>query len=1055
MNHKKLFNDVKAAVSYPEMEEAVLQLWRTRDIFSRSMTERAGRTPYIFFEGPPTANGRPGIHHVLARAFKDIFPRYKTMQGYYVLRRGGWDTHGLPVEIEVEKRLGLSGKKAIEAYGIAEFNKLCRQSTMEYIEEWEKLTERMAFWVDLKTAYVTFHNEYVESLWWILKQFWDKGLLYEGFKVVPYCPRCGTPLSSHELSLGYKDGIVDPSVYVKFKLKDKEGEYLLAWTTTPWTLPGNVALAVGEKIDYVTVRASNGDLLTLAAELAERVLSPGYEVLQTRKGRDLLGLHYEPLYVFYPVEQDYAYVVAADFVSTEDGTGIVHIAPAFGADDQETGRKHGLPMLQTVDAAGQFRPEATPWAGKFVKQADPEIEADLRSRGLLYKSGTYEHTYPFCWRCDSPLIYWAKPTWYIRTSRYRDALVSNNQKIGWYPEHIKDGRFGNWLENNVDWALGRDRYWGTPLPIWKSDAPGSFYMECVGSVAELEAKTGRQLSDLDLHRPYVDEITWPAPDGGMMRRVDEVADCWFDSGSMPIAQWHYPFANNAKWEEQQQADYICEAIDQTRGWFYTLHAVSTLLFDQPAYKNVICLGHILAEDGSKMSKSRGNVINPWDMMNNYGADASRWYMYTASPPGNSRRFSGNLVAETVRRFLNTLWNTYSFFVTYANLAEGWQPAKGVNQGQRANLLDQWVLSELNRLVRDVTDAMENYDVLGATRPIADFVDSLSNWYVRLSRRRFWNGEADALNTLHEVLVTVAHLLAPTTPFVAEELYQNLVVRVAAEAPDSVHLSQWPLVNKALLDEALSSDMALVQKVTSLGHAARQNANLKVRQPLAQVVVRTRNSEEEAGLRRLSQFVLDELNVKDMDFTRASSDLVDVTVFPFPKQLGQKYGRGYPKIKAAIASLDQAELAARFQAGETVTVEAEGESYAVTAEDVDVRVTPRAGFSVAEGSGYFVAVTTTVTPDLEQEGYARELVRRIQQLRKDADLAISDRIKLYISESPMMHAVLEKFGEYVREETLTVDLVHVHGERGEAMPDHAPQAAFELGDQSVTIALRRK
>jgi isoleucyl-tRNA synthetase len=1081
--NKPQFDEVKPSVNYPEMEEKILQLWRERDVFQRSMAEREGGPEYVFHEGPPTANGRPGIHHVLARAFKDIFPRYKTMQGYYVQRRGGWDTHGLPVEIEVEKRLGLNGKKDIEKFGVAEFNQLCRASTMEYIADWERLTERMAFWVDLKTAYVTFHNEYVESLWWIMKQFWDKGLLFQGYKIVPYCPRCGTPLSSHELSLGYKEGTIDPSVYVKFRVKDS-GEYLLAWTTTPWTLPGNVALAVGADLDYVRVRDVSGDVLTLAADLAERVLRPGYEVLARMKGRDLAGIHYEPLYTFYPVEQDYAYVVTGDFVSTEDGSGIVHIAPAFGADDMEVGKKHGLPVLMTVQLDGAFKPEVTPWAGVFVKTADPEIQAELASRGLLYKAGTYEHTYPFCWRCDSPLLYMAKETWYIRTSQYRDRLVAVNQTINWYPEHIKDGRFGNWLENNVDWALGRDRYWGTPLPIWQSDAPGSSYAECIGSVAELEAKVGGKLENPDLHRPYVDDLTWPAPDGGVMRRVKEVADAWYDSGSMPVAQWHYPFANQEVWERQKQADYICEAIDQTRGWFYTLHAVSTLLFDRSAYKNVICLGHILAEDGSKMSKSKGNIVNPWDVFNTHGADATRWYMYTASPPGNSRRFSLNLVGETVRRFLNTLWNTYSFFVTYANLSDyaikrlrDSAESPNLSISQSPNLLDRWVLSELNRLVRDVTFACDNYDVLGLTRPIAEFVDNVSNWYVRLSRRRFWDGDPAALQTLYEVLVTVAKLLAPTTPFVAEEIYQNLVVNKTSQgieeierlgdlnpqspnlsitqSPDSVHLAQWPQVNSAAIDEQLSADMAMVQRVTSLGHAARQNANLKVRQPLAQVVVAARTAEEEAALRRLQQFVLDELNVKDLAFTHASGDLVDVTVFPYPKQLGQKFGKGYPKIRQAMASMDQLELAARFQAGETVDVTAEGETYAVAPEDVEVRMTPRAGFSVAQAGGYLVAVTTELDQALIQEGYARELVRRIQQLRKDAGLAISDRIVTYVADSDLMHAVLAHFGAYVREETLSVDLVQLHLEQGDVVPDNLPQASFDLDGRLVTVAIGKK
>jgi isoleucyl-tRNA synthetase len=696
------------------------------------------------------------------------------------------------------------------------------------------------------------------------------------------------------------------------------------------------------------------------------------------------------------------------------------------------------------------------WGGTFVKTADPQIEEELASRGLLYKSGTIEHTYPFCWRCDTPLLYYAKRTWYIRTTAHKEQLVALNQEINWVPDHIKNGRFGGWLENNIDWGLGRDRYWGTPLPVWKSDAEGSNYIECIGSRAELSEKLGRDLSDLDLHRPYVDELTWDAPDGGVMRRVPEVIDVWFDSGAMPIAQYHYPFENQEVWEEQQQADYICEAIDQTRGWFYSLHAVSTLLFNRPAYKNVICLGHILAEDGSKMSKSKGNVVNPWEVFDQHGADATRWNMYTASPPGNSRRFSVNLVGETVRKFLNTLWNTYSFFVTYANLSElRIADYEGNERNSREplgratrNLLDRWVLSELNKLVRDVTEAYETYDVLGATRPVAEFVDSVSNWYVRLSRRRFWDGDAAALGTLYEVLTTVSQLLAPATPFIADELYQNLVRSVKPDAPASVHLSYWPKADAALIDEQLSTDMALVQRVTSLGHAARQNAELKVRQPLAQVVVRTRNAEEQASLERLSGLVLDELNVKGIGYADAAGDLVDVEVFPFPKQLGQKYGKGYPVIRKLLAGLDQAELAGKFQAGESVTLEADGASYDIAPEDVEVRSTPRAGFSVAQDGGYLVAVTTELTPALALEGNARELVRRIQQLRKDAGLDISDRITLYVSDSPVTSALLANFGTYVQEETLTTRLVQ------SGVPGDVEQVSFELGGVAVMVGLAK-
>ncbi|RLT44819.1 MAG: isoleucine--tRNA ligase [Chloroflexi bacterium] len=1055
MATKQQFQEVKPAVSFPEMEERVQQFWRQKNILRRSMSEREGGPEFVFFEGPPTANGRPGIHHVLARAFKDMFPRYKTMQGYHVLRKGGWDTHGLPVELDVEKRLGLTGKEQIEQYGVAAFNEMCKESVWEYLSDWEALTERMAFWVTLDDAYVTMKTDYVESLWWVLKQFWDKGLLYQGYKVVPYCPRCGTPLSSHELSLGYKEDTVDPSVYVKFAVQGEENTFLLAWTTTPWTLPGNVALAVGKELDYVLAQDESGAKLYLAAELAEKVLRPGHSVLAEMKGSALVGKRYEPLFRFLPVTQEYAYVVAANFVSTEDGTGIVHIAPAFGADDMTVAREHDLPILHTVDAAGQFKPEVTPWAGVFVKTADPAITQDLQERGLLYKSGTYAHTYPFCWRCDTPLIYWAKETWYVRTSDYRDRLVAVNQQINWVPDHIKDGRFGRWLENNVDWAMGRDRYWATPLPIWQSDAPGSSYSECIGSLAELSQKSGVAQSALDPHRPHVDALTWPAPDGGTMRRVREVCDVWFDSGAMPIAQWHYPFENQTEYATYQQADFICEAIDQTRGWFYTLHAVSTLLFDRPAFKNVICLGHILAEDGSKMSKSKGNVVNPWAVFKEHGADATRWYMYTASPPGNSRRFSAALVGEVVRRFMNTLWNTYSFFVTYANLSD-WRLEIGRlgDSGQSPisqspNLLDKWVLSELNRLVRDVTAAYETYDVLGATRPVADFVDSLSNWYVRLNRRRFWEGDPDALSTLHHALVTVCKLLAPATPFVADELYQNLVAGVDKSAPDSVHLASWPQVDATAIDEQLSADMALAQKVTTLGRAARENASLKVRQPLRQVVVRTRSAEEKAGLERMADTLLAELNVKGLAFADGAGELVDVQVHPLPKQLGQKFGRGFPVVRQALAAMNQSDLAARFGAGESVTVEAGGASYTVAPEDVEVRSAPRAGFSVAEDGGYLVAVTTDLTPALVLEGQAREVVRRVQQLRKDAGLEISDRICLHLGESALLRKLLEQHGGYVTDEVLAVETVWAGGK----LP--ADRVEFDLDGEMVAVAVSKR
>ena len=791
-----MFKPVSPKLNVTSLEEAILYFWKEKDIFHRTMKEREGGPEYVFYEGPPTANGKPGSHHVLARAFKDLFPRYKTMRGYHVLRRGGWDTHGLPVEIEVEKRLGFEKKSQIDEYGIAKFNELCRQSAFSNIQDWEKLTDRIAFWVDLKDAYVTYTNEYIESVWHILKDFWEKDLLYQGFKVVPYCPRCGTPLSAHEVSLGYKD-TEDPSVFVRMPLVDEPGTSLLVWTTTPWTLPANVAVAVGEGIDYVTVQVNlpeNGtERLILAEALLGKVFGEiPYQVIDHFKGKQLKGRRYHPLFTFLPLEKKAHYVLLADFVSVEDGSGLVHMAPAYGEDDMKMATEYDLPILQTVAPDGTFISEVKPWAGVFVKDADPLIIQDLHDRGLLFKSELYPHSYPFCWRCDGPLLYYARQTWFIRTSRYKERLVALNEKINWYPGHIKNGRFGNFLENNIDWALGRERYWGTPLPVWECSVCHD--QICIGSVKELEKHSGRILTDLDLHRPFVDDVHLRCEKcGGKMNRVPELIDVWFDSGSMPVAQWHYPFENQAEFETYFPADYICEAVDQTRGWFYSLHAISSLLNNEICFRNVICLGLILDEDGQKMSKSKGNVVDPWPVINQNGADAMRWYLYTASPPGQERRFSSNLVGEVVRNFTLTLWNTYSFFVTYANL-DGWEPES--SKEPIYSELDQWLRSELHTLVRDVTAAYENYDVLAATRPVETFVDKLSNWYLRRSRRRFWKSGSDedknaAYATLYEALVTIAKLLAPAMPFLSEEMYQNLVLKAEANAPISVHLARWP------------------------------------------------------------------------------------------------------------------------------------------------------------------------------------------------------------------------------------------------------------------------
>ncbi|HLA08239.1 MAG TPA: isoleucine--tRNA ligase, partial [Anaerolineales bacterium] len=735
-----MFKPVSSKLNVTSMEEGVLKFWKQRKIFKKTVEQRHSAREYVFYEGPPTANGKPGVHHVLARVFKDMFPRYKIMRGYHVSRRGGWDTHGLPVEIEVEKQLGFNNKQQIEEYGIDKFNELCKKSVFTYIQDWERLTDRIAFWVDLEDAYVTYTNDYIESVWWILKNFWDKDLLFKGYKVVPYCPRCGTPLSDHEVALGYEDA-TDPSIFVRMPLVDKPDTSLLVWTTTPWTLPGNVAVVAHPDVDYVTVERDNHGVhekLILANALVKKVF--GEEevlIVESFKGKKLNGLKYQPLYTFLPPDKPAYYVVMGDYVTTEDGTGLVHTAPAFGQEDMETGKKYGLPVLMTVLPDGTFIPDVTPWRGQFVKDADPFIIEDLRARGLLLKSEAYTHTYPFCWRCHTPLLYYARDSWYIRTSAYRDRLVALNNTINWVPEHTKEGRFGNWLANNIDWSLSRERYWGTPLPVWECESCD--HRECVGSVAELSQKAGQDLHELDLHRPHVDNVHWACPDcGRQMTRVKDLIDVWFDSGSMPVAQWHYPFENKEKFESQFPADYICEAVDQTRGWFYTLHAISTLLFDEVSFKNVLSLGHIQDGQGRKMSKSLGNYVQPWDVLALHGADALRWYLYTATPPGVERRFSSDLVGEVIRSFTLTLWNVYSFFVTYANLDK-----PTVTTLPIATIdLDRWLLSELNVLVRDVTEAYEHYDVPNATRPIEVFVEKLSTWYLRRSRRRFWKSESD-------------------------------------------------------------------------------------------------------------------------------------------------------------------------------------------------------------------------------------------------------------------------------------------------------------------------
>ncbi len=1044
------FKSVSPKLDVTAMEEAVLKMWKREDVFKKTVERRQGAPEYVFYEGPPTANGKPGVHHVLARAFKDMFPRYKIMRGYHVSRRGGWDTHGLPVEIEVEKRHGFKNKQDIEAYGVAKFNAECRKSAFDYIQDWERLTDRIAFWVDLETAYVTFTNDYIESVWNILKNFWDRDLLYKGYKVVPYCPRCGTTLSDHEVALGY-DEATDPSVFVRMPLADKPDTSLLVWTTTPWTLPGNVAVAAHPDVEYVTVeRAVNGkkEKLILAKPLLEKVFrGEEVKIVDAFKGRKLKGQKYLPLFTFLPPDKPAHYVVLGDFVTTEDGTGLVHMAPAFGAEDMQAALEFDLPVLMTVLPDGTFIPEVTPWRGVFVKDADPMIIRDLDDRGLLFRAESYTHTYPFCWRCKTPLLYYARDAWYIRTSRFKERMVELNKTIHWTPDHIRDGRFGNWLENNIDWALSRERYWGTPLPVWECEDCKD--RECVGSVDELSKFAGRDLSELDLHRPYVDEIAWDCKKcGGRMQRVPDLIDVWFDSGSMPYAQWHYPFENQEKFKQQFPADFICEAVDQTRGWFYSLHAISSLLMDSVSFKNVICLGLILDGEGRKMSKSLGNIVDPWDVLKVHGADAFRWYLYTATPPGQERRFSPELVGSVVRDFTLLLWNVYSFFVTYANL-DKWKPEAQANL--RYSSLDQWLLSELNVLVREVTAGYEEYEVTRSTRPIQEFVEKLSTWYLRRSRRRFWKSESDsdkqaAYSTLYAALVTVAKLLAPAMPFLADELYQNLVRSADADAPESIHLARWPETDVSRIDETLNRDMATVMKLVSLGHSARQKANRKVRQPLSEAAFSVGNVSERKAVEAFAELIADELNVKRVRLLDSSTEAVAHTIKPLPKQLGQKYGNKFPAIQKAILAMDAESAARTLMDGNPLKVEAGGETFEVLDDEVEVKAVAKEGFAVAEEGAYTAALVTELTPELVRDGLAREFVRRAQDLRKSAELDVADRIRMFVVASEGLKAAVEEHRDYVTSETLTVDL--------QFMPP--PADAFTASDsfdgETLTVGL---
>jgi isoleucyl-tRNA synthetase len=1011
-----MFEPVAARYDGPELEKGVLELWRRENVFGRIMAEGAARPKFVFYEGPPTANGRPGIHHVLARTFKDLYPRYKTMRGFHCPRKAGWDTHGLPVEHEIEKELGIFDKKRIEQeIGIAQFTAQCRASVMRHVAEWEAMTERMGFWVDFNDAYFTLHNDFIESVWHLLKQIWDQGLIYQGYKVVPYDPRIGATLSSHEVAQGYRE-VEDPSVYVRFKALGEPNTYFLVWTTTPWTLPANLLLAVHPDVEYVWAKRGKETLILAKPLVAAVFKDETVEIVRTARGSELDGLRYERLFDYLPAAGDICRVRPAEFVTTEDGTGIVHIAPAYGEDDLKLGQKHGVPVLHAVGEDGCFLPAVTPVAGQFFKDADPAIMEILRERGLLFRAQKYLHNYPFGWRTGDPLIYYAKNAWYIRTTEFRERMVELNRGINWVPEHIREGRFGNWLENNIDWALSRERFWGTPLPVW-TDGDGNYI--CIGSVAELEQRAGRKLGDIDLHRPAIDAVTF-VHEGREYRRVAEVIDCWFDSGAMPYAQWHYPFDNAAVFEKSFPADFICEAIDQTRGWFYTLHAIATMISNQAAYKNVICLGLIVDAEGKKMSKSLGNIINPYDVFDAVGADALRWHFTARVAPDVQKRVSVDIIADVASSFINTFWNTYAFFVMYARL-DGFDRKAQVPYRERPEI-DRWILSLLEQTVATATAALDDYDALRAGAAIESFVDQLSNWYVRRNRRRFWKAVSGsdkqaAYLTLYECLEVVNRLLAPFVPFISETVHQNLVRAIAPEAPVSVHMTQWPEGDASRLDRQLLDETEVVQRVVGLGRAARNSSKLKVRQPLPRLLIRVPGATAEAAVRRHEDQILDELNVKRLELIARDATLVSYRIKPNLPVIGKRYGKLIPKIRQYLAKADGAAIAAVVARGATQTFAIDEHVLSIEPADLLVESAAAEGFACAEDAGYLVGLDTTLDDALRREGLARELVRAVQDARKQAGLEVADRIALFVEGDAAVTAALEEHRDYLMAETL--------------------------------------
>lgn len=990
------YRPVPPQVDLPAMEREVLELWQREDTFATSMARRADAPRWTFYEGPPTANGKPGTHHVEARVFKDVFPRFKTMQGFQVERKAGWDCHGLPVELAVEKELGFSGKGDIEAYGIAEFNAKCRESVLRNVDQFEAMTTRMGYWVDLENPYRTMSPEFVQSVWWALKQIHDSGLLVEDHRVAPYCPRCGTGLSDHELAQGYET-VVDPSVYVRFPLTS--GPYagraqLLVWTTTPWTLVSNTAVAVNPEVTYVLV--SNGEeTLVVAEPLLEKALGEGWEVAETFVGADMERWEYARPFelVEFPPTADGGrshFVVLGDYVTTEDGTGLVHQSPAFGEDDLAVCRRYGLPLVNPVKADGHFEDDVPLVGGQFFKHADTALVADLEARGLLFRHVAYEHSYPHCWRCHTALLYYAQPSWYVRTTARKEELLRENEATSWYPETIKWGRYGDWLNNNIDWALSRRRYWGTPLPIWRCEDD---HQVCVGSLAELSELTGTDQSGLDPHRPYVDDVTFACPTcGAESRRVPDVIDAWFDSGSMPFAQWGYPHVEGSeeRFEQAFPADFICEAIDQTRGWFYTLMAVNTLVFDRSSYKNVVCLGHILAEDGRKMSKHLGNILEPIPLMEEHGADAVRWFMAASGSPWMARRVGHATIQETVRKVLLTYWNVVSFQALYAGTA-GWEPGTDVPPVAQRPALDRWAVSEAHRTVREVTAALEAFDTQRVGTLLAAYVDDLSNWYVRRSRRRFWDGDPAALGTLHECLRTVTLLMAPLTPFIAERVWQDLFRDASPDEPSSVHLAAWPAADESLVDDRLAQQVALVRRLVELGRAARADAKVRTRQPLGRALVPS--ASYELLSEDLRAEVAEELNVGALQPLASAGDLVDHSAKGNFRALGKRFAKQTPHVAAAIAAADAEVLARSLRERGAATVVVDGQDVEVLADEVIVTERPREGWSVVNEQGETVALDLEITDGLRRAGVAREVVRMVQEARKASGFEVSDRIAL--------------------------------------------------------------